>query len=82
MDGTDEARTKAGSSEDALTLADTADTNSEDSSEETASLAKSVVTKKSKGSRVSVKTPGKLNSVSLVQEAEDVQIVIFSYFWK
>ena len=82
MDGTDDARTKAGSSEDALTLADTADTNSEDSSEETASLAKSVVIKKSlaksvvikksKGSRVSVKTPGMFNSVSLVQEAEDV----------
>ena len=69
MDRNDDARTKAGSSEDALTLADTADTNSEDSSEETASLAKSAATKKSKGSQVSVKTPGKLNRVSLVQDA-------------
>ena len=66
MDRTDDARTKAGSSEDALTLADTADANSEDSSEETASLPKSVATKKSKSSRVSVRTPSKLNSVSLV----------------
>ena len=40
MDRSDDARTKAGSSEDALTLADTADTNSDDSSEETASLTK------------------------------------------
>ena len=66
MDRTDDARTKAGSSEDALTLADTADANSEDSSEETASLPKSVATKKSKSSRVSVRTPSKLNTVSLV----------------
>ena len=65
MDRNDDARTKADSSEDALTLADTADTNSDDSCEETASLTKSMATKKSKGSRVSVKSPGKLNTESL-----------------
>ena len=51
-----DAQMKGTSSEDALTIIDT-----EDESEETVSLTKSVITKKSRGSRVSVKTPSKFN---------------------
>ena len=52
----EEVQTKA-SSEDALTLADTVDSASEESDEENVSVAKSVVTRQSRTSRVTVKSP-------------------------
>ena len=53
----DETRTKAASSEDALTLAESVDSSSDGSDEETASVTKSVATRQSRTSRVTIKTP-------------------------